>query len=134
MYLHLKITGILLLTLAFIHFFFPRYFKWKEDLSNLVLINRQMMYVHTFFIALILLLTGLLCLTSTSELLQSKLGGKVALGLSVFWAFRLLIQFVGYSPLLWRGKRRETAAHIVFTVLWSYFTVVFFLVYRSAIY
>lgn len=129
MELHLRIIGILLMALAAIHIIFPRYFKWSEELVNLSLINRQMMYVHTFFIALAVFLMGVLCLTSAHELMDTELGKKLSLGLSLFWVIRLLIQFFGYSSRLWRGKRFETTVHIVFSILWAYLSVVFFTSY-----
>ena len=48
MELLLKIIGGLLVLLAAIHIAFPKYFDWKVQLSSLSLINREMMYVHTF--------------------------------------------------------------------------------------
>ncbi|MFT5915933.1 MAG: hypothetical protein ACJAWV_003170 [Flammeovirgaceae bacterium] len=126
MEIHLKFIGFLLIALALIHIIFPRYFLWKEDLAPLSLINRQMMYVHTFFVAFMVFLMGWLCLNSSSEIVETNLGRKVSLGFGVFWFVRLLIQFFGYSSKLWRGKRFETGAHIVFTLLWSYLTAIFF--------
>ena len=131
MELHLKFIGYLLVVLSFIHLIFPRYFKWKQDLSNIVLINRQMMYVHTFFIALIVLLTGLLCISSARELMETKLGAKIAFGLAVFWGLRLFFQFFGYTSQTWKGKKFETAVHVVFSILWIYLTVVFFIVFQE---
>lgn len=125
MELHLKIIGIILMVLAVVHVIFPRYFEWKIQLSGLSLINRQMMYVHTFFIALVVLLMGILCITSATELVETPLGHKVSLGLAIFWIARLLIQFFGYSAELWKGKAFETIVHIVFTVLWLYLSGVF---------
>lgn len=129
MEVHLKIIGSLLVVLAFIHLFFPKYFKWRDDLNKLSLINQQIMYVHTLFIALTVFLMGLLCITSSFELLNSKLGNKLSLGLFFFWLIRLLLQFFGYSSKLWKGKLFETSIHILFSILWSYFCVVFFSVY-----
>ena len=129
MELHLKIIGILLISLALVHIIFPKYFNWINELSTISLVNRQMIYVHTFFIALILLLMGLLCLTSPVQIIETKLGNRIAFGLGIFWAIRLSIQFFGYSTTLWKGKRFETIVHILFSVLWTYLTVVFFYVY-----
>src|SRR5690349_11114289 len=97
---HLKVAGYLLLLLSFIHVVFPKYFKWAQEFNAVSLINRQMMYVHTFFIALVIFLTGILCLTSAEELLTTELGKRVALGFGIFWLFRLVIQFLGYSSTL----------------------------------
>ena len=74
MELHLKIIGALLIILAMVHVIFPRYFNWKEELISISHINREMMYIHTFFIALMVLLMGILCITSSYELVNTPLG------------------------------------------------------------
>lgn len=129
MEIHFKIIGTLLIALALVHIVFPKYFNWKEELKSLSLINRQMMTVHTFFIALTLFLIGLLCLTSSSELVETNLGKKISLGLGIFWIFRLFIQFFGYSNDLWKGKKFETLIHIVFSLLWTYLSFIFLTTY-----
>jgi hypothetical protein len=52
MELYLKIAGILLIVLAVHSHRFPPVFQMEKELSLLSLINRQMMYVHSFFIRL----------------------------------------------------------------------------------
>jgi hypothetical protein len=125
MQIHLKIIGILLMALALIHIFFPKYFNWDKELKSLSLINRQMMTVHTFFIAFTVFLMGLLCLTSATELIETNLGKKISLGLGFFWTVRLFIQFFGYSTELWKGKTFETTMHIIFSILWTYLSFIF---------
>jgi hydrogenase-4 membrane subunit HyfE len=129
MHLHIKLIGILLIALALVHIVFPKYFNWRKELSSLSLINRQMMTVHTLFIALTVFLMGLLCLTSSRELIETNIGNKISLGLGIFWTLRLLIQFFGYSSELWRGKKFETIMHIVFSLLWAYLSIIFFTIY-----
>jgi hypothetical protein len=128
---HLKIAGILLIILALLHVFFPRYFNWKQELSSLNMMNRQMMYVHAFFIAFVVFLMGLLCLTSAIELTTTAFGKRISLGLGIFWATRLFIQFFGYSSLLWKGKIPETTVHVLFSILWIYLSAVFLLAYLA---
>jgi hypothetical protein len=125
MEIHFRIIGVLLVALAFVHIIFPRYFHWKEELKHLSLINRQMMTVHTFFIALTVFLMGLLCLIAAPDLITTKLGKTISLGLGIFWVIRLFIQFFGYSPALWKGKTFETTMHILFSMLWIYLSGVF---------
>ena len=125
MELQLKIIGFVLVTLAIVHIIFPKYFDWKNDLSSVSLINRQMMYVHTLFIAIVVLLMGVLCLSSSNDLTGTNLGKRICLGLGIFWTIRLFIQFFGYSSELWKGKTFETIVHILFSLLWTYFSVVF---------
>ncbi len=125
MEIHFKIIGSLFMVLALVHIGFPKYFNWKQELLSLSLINRQMMAVHTFFIAVVVFMMGLLCLTATAELLQTSLGKKLSLGMGLFWTLRLLIQFFGYSSVLWRGKTFETTLHVLFSLLWLYVSGVF---------
>ena len=128
MEIHLQIIGTLLIVLSLIHVIFPSYFNWKNELQHLSLINRQMMTVHTFFIALTVFLIGLLCVTSASELIETSLGRKISLGLAVFWTIRLFTQIFIYSPILWKGKTFETIVHILFTIFWAYMSLVFWMV------
>ena len=129
MEIHFKIIGVLLIALSMVHIVFPKYFNWDKELKSLSLINRQMMTVHTFFIALTVLLMGLLCLSSSSELIETNLGKKISLGLGLFWTIRLFIQFFGYSTELWKGKKFETFMHIIFSLLWTYLSIIFLTTY-----
>ncbi len=125
MEIHYKIIGFLLIALSCIHVVFPKYFHWKKDLDSLSLINREMMYVHTFFVAIMVFLMGVLCITSSKELIETDLGKNIALGMCIFWTIRLLIQFFGYSAALWKGKTFETIMHILFSLLWIYLSIIF---------
>jgi hypothetical protein len=126
---NLQLAGALLVMLSLLHIVFPRYFKWDKEFAQVSPINRQMMYIHAFFISLVVLMMGILCLTSAGELMHTKLGNDIALGLGIFWLIRLLFQFFGYSTLHWKGKRKETCIHVLFSVLWIYLCIVFFAVY-----
>jgi len=127
MQIHLKIVGSLLIIVALLHFSFPKKFNWKHELDSLSIINRQMMYVHTFFIALIVFLIGLLCLTSSGELVGTVLGKRICLCLGIFWIVRLWVQFFGYSSKIWKGKSFETIVHVLFSVFWTYVSSIFVL-------
>ena len=115
--------------LALIHVGFPRYFKWKEELSKLSLINKQMMEVHTFFLALTVFLMGLLCVLSTQDLIHTDLGKTISLGFSIFWLIRLYFQFFVYSSELWKGNKLETSIHILFSFFWAYLSLIFGYIY-----
>jgi hypothetical protein len=127
--LHIKIIGYLLVIISLLHLFFPKYFEWKKECSSMSQLNRQMFYIHSYFIALVLFLMGVLCLTSAFDLLNTNLGKKISLGFAIFWITRLVVQFVGYSSKLWKGKRFETGIHILFSLFWIYFSTIFLLIY-----
>jgi uncharacterized Tic20 family protein len=65
--------------------------KPAEELARLSLLNWQISVVYANFIALVLVLTGLLCLMlpETALLLPTALAKAVMTGLVVFWAARL---------------------------------------------
>ena len=127
----LQITGILLIILAGIHVIFPRYFNWKQELANLSTMNRQLMYVHSFFIGLTVSFMGLLCVTSAAELTGTLLGKRILLALAIFWSVRLVFQFFVYSSSIWKGKTFETMIHILISGFWIYLVVVFGLAYLA---
>lgn len=131
MELHLRIIGILLVVLALAHIFFPKYFNWKKEFTSLSILNREMMYVHSFFIGLVVLLMGILCLSSSYELAGTRLGKRICLGLGIFWIARLYVQFMYYSSIVWKGKTFETTIHILLSLLWTYLSIVFLTVFIS---
>lgn len=131
MEIYLKIAGIILIVLGIVHIAFPRRFSWKIELAGLSLINKQMMVVHTFFIALTVFMMGVLSLFYSSELISTPFGRVISLGLAIFWFIRLVFQFFVYSKELWKGKTFETVMHVVFAVTWIYLTLIYFLAYSS---
>lgn len=124
--IHLKIVGVLLLLLAAAHAFFPRRFRWREELARLSLLNRQIFVVHCLFIVLVLVMFAALCLFYTDALLRPEpLARAVLGGMAVFWTLRLFVQFFVYDRTLWLGNRLNSGAHLFFSVLWAYFAMVF---------
>ena len=124
--LHLRIAGAALVLLALAHVFFPKRFRWKEELERLSLLNRQIFLVHTFFIAAVLVFFGGVSFFLAEELLRpGPLPRGVLLGFTVFWGLRLLVQLFVYDPSLWRGDRFNSAVHVVFTGFWSYLVAVY---------
>lgn len=124
--LHLRIVGGSMIILAGAHIYFARRFDWKNDLAKLSLINRQIFLVHAFFICLTLSLMGILALFFPDTLLmRSTLARLLLIGLIAFWGLRLIFQWFVYDSSHWRGHRTNTVAHFAFTILWSYYTLIF---------
>jgi hypothetical protein len=68
---------------------------------------------------------GHLTLFATFTLLErTALGYYLALYLCIFWLVRLYAQWFVFRRSLWQGKRKETIAHYMFTVIWAYFVYV----------
>ncbi|MBY0114395.1 MAG: hypothetical protein K2Y21_16415 [Phycisphaerales bacterium] len=123
---HLRAIGLLMLLIAGVHAFFPRWFRWREELNRLSLLNRQIFVVHTLFVVLILVLVGLLLLFHAGTILRSgELGRVIYLGLGVFWAARLAVQLWYYDRTLWQGDTAKTSLRIIVSGLCVYFATVF---------
>jgi hypothetical protein len=123
---HLRIVGAVMAALVFVNLVVPSRFHWREEMERLSLLNRQIFQAHSVFLVLTLALFSALLLTCTAALLEpTRLARAVLLGLTVFWALRMLMQWFFYSPRIWRGNRFNTIMHYVFSVIWVYMTTVF---------
>jgi hypothetical protein len=124
--LHLKVAGFSLILLGLSHTLFPSRFRWNEELERLSPLNRQIFLVHNFFIVLVVVMFGLLSLTYTGSLLApSPLAAALLAGLTLFWLCRLYAQFFLYDAELWRGNRFNTGVHVLFSLTWLYYVMVY---------
>jgi hypothetical protein len=123
---HLQAGGVLMAALVVVNLFVPSRFHWREEMSRLSLVNRQIFQVHSVFLVLTLGLFSALLLTCARALVEpSRLSRAVLSGLTIFWGLRLVMQWFFYSPELWRGHRFNTVVHYVFSAIWIYLTTVF---------
>jgi hypothetical protein len=132
MKLLIQIAGGIQIVLAITHAAFPKRFQWKEELSRLSLLNRQIFMVHTSFICLMLIMMGALSLFATQALLEaSQLSRLVLGGFASFWALRLVFQWFVYDWRLWRGHAFNTFIHFLFTLMWIYLTSAYAIAFVS---
>ncbi len=125
MQIHILTCGWMMVILGIFHAFFHKRFEWKNDMANVSLINRQMMYVHTFFVAFTVFLFGILSVLYTRELVNDHFGKVISLGIGFFWFIRWVFQFFVFSKKLWRGKKFETIIHCIFSIIWTYLSSVY---------
>ena len=130
--LHLRIVGVLMALLVAVNLYVPGELRWREELSRVSLVNRQIFQAHTVFIVLLIALTSALLLTSAEALLEpTRLSRAVLIGLTLFWGLRMMMQWFFYSPRVWRGNRFYTVMHAVFSLGWIYVTAVCALALRA---
>jgi len=126
LYAHLQIVGVLLVLLGLSHAFFNRYFGWQQELASVSLLTRKIFFVHTFFIALGVVLGGAVSVLYAGALLHpDTLSRAVLAGMVAFWFCRLLAQFFVYDSAIWRGDRFRTCMHVAFAILWCSVTVTY---------
>ena len=122
--LNLACAGVLLLGLGAAHLALPAVLGWRRELAAVSVLNREVSYVHCFFIGLSCVLWGLLPLAAGARLLQPDPVTRLVLaGAVCFWASRLLIQIVLFN----RHAARSVAWLVLSTagtVLWLYLTLV----------
>ena len=129
---HLRVVGVLMALLAIANLFVPGRFNWREELSRVSLLNRQIFQAHTIFIVLLIALMSALFLTCAEALLEpTRLSRAVLIGLTIFWGLRMLVQWCFYSPRVWRGNRFHTVMHGVFSIGWIYVTAICGLALRA---
>jgi len=126
MLLHLRIVGFVMGALVLVNLFVPGRYRWREDMARLSLLNRQVFQAHAVFLVLTLALFSALLLTCADALIEpTRLSRAVLIGLTIFWALRMLMQWCFYSPAIWRGHRFNTVMHWIFSATWIYVTGVF---------
>ncbi len=124
--LALRLAGASHLVLAIAHIPISRYLGWKADLQGASLLTRQIFWVHCFFICLVLTLMGALAACDPATLMtRSPLGLYVNGAIAFFWLVRLFCQWFVYDASLWRGKRFETSIHVLFSVVWMFYVLVY---------
>jgi hypothetical protein len=124
--IHLQIVGILLVLLGLSHAFFNRYFGWRQELAAVSLLTRRVFFVHSFFIALGVVLAGAVSFKYADALLRPAALNRALLAAMVtFWLCRLLAQFFAYDSAIWRGDRFRTFMHVAFALTWCYVTATY---------
>jgi hypothetical protein len=122
--LNLAVVGAILVGLGVLHLALPAVLGWRRELADASPLNRDVSYVHCFFIGLACVLWGLLPLTAGRLLVQpGPVTRLVLIGAVVFWASRLVIQLVVFN----RHARQSVAwlaLSAAATVLWFYLTAV----------
>jgi hypothetical protein len=122
--LNLTVAGVLLVGLGALHIALPAVLGWHHELAGASPLNREVSYVHCFFVGLACVLWGLLPLTAGSLLLQPGPVTRLVLtGAVAFWASRLVIQLAVFNR-----HARQSAAWLALstagTILWLYLTAV----------
>jgi hypothetical protein len=123
---HLRVVGGVMAGLVVVNALIPRRFHWREEMARLSLLNRQIFQAHAIFLVLTLALISGLLLTCADALLEpTPLARAILTGLTIFWTLRMLMQWLFYSPAIWRGNRFNTRMHYLFSAIWIYVTGVF---------
>ncbi len=120
---YLWIAGGIQLAIAGANLVLPRKLEYGRNLARVDPIIKQVFVVHAAYIASLLVAFAGLCFFFPEELAgATALGNALSCGLVVFWAPRLVVQWVYYDP---RVRRGNFVAHLAFSAAIAYLIVVF---------
>lgn len=96
----------------------PSRLRWKQDLAQLMPLNRKMLWVQSGFTVITIIAFGTLTLALHGELLR---GDRAAMGLAAFiasyWTARIVVDAFYFSHEDWPKGRQFVVGHILLTSL-----------------
>lgn len=97
----LIVAGLHSFLFAAFHLCFWRLFQWRTELARVSAINRGVMQVLNLCLTYFFIALGLITVADKEEIMATRLGHHLLLALSVFWALRLIEQFVFFDGKRW---------------------------------
>ena len=102
----LWLAGFVQLAIASANFFLPAKLNYKENLSRVSPIIRQIFVVHSVYIVGVVLLFAALTFGFAGELASGHgLGRFLAAAIALFWLFRAPVQLLYYDATLRKENR-----------------------------
>jgi hypothetical protein len=116
-------AGILHLLVASVNFFAIRKFRYRDNLTKVSPVVRQVFIVQNVYIVLILAAFAALCFEFAADLAGPEpLGRSLSGFLAGFWSLRILLQLFLYDSEL---RRQHRLLDVLFLVVYGYLTGVF---------
>ncbi len=107
-------AGAIQFVIVMVNIPLPRRLRVKENLAGAPLFLRQIVYVHWFYIVLIVGLFSVLSFFFASELIGgSRLGLFLATFIAIFWLLRIGLQWGYYDKAVRRANRSLDALYSV---------------------
>jgi len=114
----LEVVGVVLVALGVAHVALPRVLGWQRSLVALATLDREVNYVHSYFIGLTCVLWGLFPLVAGGgSLAHNSATTFVLVGATVFWVARLVVQLVVFNRHASESAMWRTAS-VGGTLLW----------------
>ena len=107
----LWLAGLVQVAIAFANIFLPAKLRYRENLSRVSPIIRQIFVVHSIYIVGVVLLFAAVTFGFAGELASGRgLGRFLAAAIAVFWLFRAPVQLLYYDSSLREENRRGDVA------------------------
>lgn len=120
---YIWLAGAIHFAIVGANFLLPKRLGYRENLSLLPPILRQIFLVHSGYIVFVLTGFGLLCFFFADDLAGGSLLGTSLSGfISVFWLSRVLVHLFYYDPTI---KRRYPLHNLAFVLAISFLGILF---------
>ena len=107
----------------------PKVLDWRESLSKLDDLSRQVVWVHGIFIVFVIIGFGVISVLFASELAAgSALARGICLFIALFWGARLVVQFFVFDAKPYLTTAFLKTGYYGLTLVFAYHTVVYSLV------
>jgi hypothetical protein len=109
----LRVIAVAQIALAALSLSLSQILHWKPEIDRMPLLLREVFEIHTWFIALTLVIWGVLTWSFSGEMTQAPtpLSRWLCGAIGFFWGLRSVLQWTHYSPSHWRGNPSRTAIH-----------------------
>jgi hypothetical protein len=109
----LQVIAISQIALAALSLSLSRILHWESDIDRMPLLVREVFEIHAWFIALTLVIWGVLTWTFAGEMAHAPTGLSRWLcgAIGFFWGLRCVLQWTHYSWSHWRGQPSRTVIH-----------------------
>jgi len=123
----LRLVALLQLGLAVLSLCLPRILNWKADIERMSLLVREVFEIHSWFIALTLVIWAVLTWQFAPEMVQhpTAMSRWLCGAIGIFWGIRCVLQWLHYSPAHWRGIPSRTVMHWTLFVGYAAWTAVY---------
>ena len=102
----LWLAGLVQVAIAFANVFLPKKLNYRENLSRVSPIIRQIFVVHSVYIVGVVLLFAAVTFGFAGDLASGHgLGRFLAAAIAVFWLFRAPVQLLYYDSVLRKENR-----------------------------
>ena len=121
--LFLWLAGFVQIAIATANLFIPKKLKYRENLSRVAPIIRQIFVVHSVYIVGVVLLFSAATFSFAAELASGRgLGRFLAAAMALFWLCRAPVQLLYYDASL---RRTNRAGDIAFTLAALFLTMTY---------
>lgn len=110
---------------ALVNLSIARLLYWRKDIAAMPLLLREVFQVHVWFITITLMIFATVTWRFADGMRDDPAARWLAGGIAIFWGIRTVIQIGYYSPSHWRGKKRETAIHIILLIAYGGLALVY---------